>query len=422
MFVYDMPYLLSRSDLKILIETKPQILDRENKNGFIISEKIGSVGVMHIRGVIVEKSDEFGHFWERFGFECSCETIRAELAKMMTDDTIEDIILNIDTFGGAVEGVDTVAKDLRAAREKKNIVSIANSAMLSAGLWIGTATNKVYASSRTTHIGSLGVVALHQEISGFEEKIGVKTTEISAGKFKRIASQFEPLSKEGKAYLQERVDFIYSLFVESIAENRKTDIDTVAANMAEGRVFLGQQAIAVGLADEIIDFNELLEKLNKTKSERVFMDLEKLKAEHPSLFNEIVNNAKAEGFNAGKNEGKKEGFELGATEAMQKAKVEQERLNSIAKLKQQKPGCCDVIEKAAAEGKTFDQIKLAVFDAEMIRGSLAAQVESASSNDLGIDAEKPQAKEKVNAFVAMCEQQQDRSAQNPHSLIVAEVG
>ncbi len=91
---------------------------------------------------------------------------------------------------------------------------------------------------------------------------GEKFTEISAGRYKRIASAHRPLSDEGQEYLQERVDNIYAVMIESIAEMRGTSIPRTI-EMADGKIYVGQAAVDVGLVDGIMAFDEVVRRAAK---------------------------------------------------------------------------------------------------------------------------------------------------------------
>jgi len=134
--------------------------------------------------------------------------------------------------------------------------------MASAAYWIGSAADAVYISGDTSQVGSIGVVAAHMDISKAEEMIGVKTTEITAGKYKRIASRHAPLSQEGRQTMQEMVDYVYSAFVGDVAKHRGVSEEQVLEQMADGRIFFGRQAVNAGLVDGVSTMEELIGKLS----------------------------------------------------------------------------------------------------------------------------------------------------------------
>jgi ClpP class serine protease len=114
-------------------------------------------------------------------------------------------------------------------------------------------------------VGSIGVVASHKDISGAEDKAGIKTTEIYAGQFKRIASSYAPLTDSGRQSIQDQVDYTYSLFVSAVASQRGVSEEKVLKSMADGRVFQGQQAIDAGLVDGVSTLDALVAQLNSDR-------------------------------------------------------------------------------------------------------------------------------------------------------------
>jgi ClpP class serine protease len=99
------------------------------------------------------------------------------------------------------------------------------------------------------------------DYSKLEERVGIKTTEIAAGRYKRIASEHAPLTDEGRAYIQALLDEIYTVFVDAVARNRGTDAETVLKDMADGRLFIGRQAVSAGLVDGVSTLDALIADL-----------------------------------------------------------------------------------------------------------------------------------------------------------------
>lgn len=217
------------------------------------------VAIIPLEGVFAKKANLFS----QISGGVSTELAARDLRDAMADPAVHSIILAIDSPGGTVDGTQALA-DIVAASAKP-IVTLANGTMASAAYWIGSAANAVYVADSTTIVGSIGVVATHTDISKAQEQEGVKTTEIFAGQYKRIASSYAPLSKEGRQTMQDQVDYTYSLFVSAVATNRSVSTDTVLSNMADGRIFIGQQAIDAGLVDGVSTLDALVAKLNSDR-------------------------------------------------------------------------------------------------------------------------------------------------------------
>lgn len=194
----------------------------------------------------------------------SMQLLGRDLQAAMADSAVHSIILAIDSPGGTVDGTQNLA-DIVAASSKP-IVAHASGTMASAAYWVGSAANAIFIADSTTNVGSIGVVAAHKDISKAEAAQGVKTTEIAAGQYKRIASSYAPLTKEGRQSIQDQVDYTYAVFVDAVAKQRGVSTDTVLNNMADGRIFIGQQAIDAGLVDGVSTLDALVKQLNASRT------------------------------------------------------------------------------------------------------------------------------------------------------------
>ena len=246
--------------------------------------------------------------------------------------------------------------------------------MASAAYWIGSAADKVYIGNNVTTVGSIGVITSHMDTSKAEEKAGLKTTEIYAGRYKRIASQYAPLTDEGKAVIQEGVDYVYSVFVNAVAAHRGVS-EKEALAMADGRVFTGKQAISAGLVDGVSTLSAIITDIKsggvsdyKTKNKETAMNKENdikadVKTDVPAApvitaeylagnHKDIYDGIKAMGFNEGKIAGAEEG-----------AKAEQERIQGVKD--QSITGHEALIESLMFDGHTTgEQAAVAVLKAE----------------------------------------------------------
>ena len=219
------------------------------------------VAVIPVNGVILKALNA----WPGSTDVTSSSQIQCNLISALDDPEIHSILLWIDSPGGTVDGSHQLARTIYNGRNIKPIVALADGRMCSAAYWIGSAAEKAFVSCNTTEVGGIGVVTMHRDISAQESKLGVKTTEITAGQYKRIASQHLPLSEQGKAMLQSQVDYIYSVFVQEVAAFRGVSADVVFTRMADGRVFLGNQAVSNGLVDGISTRAELIKKMNRDR-------------------------------------------------------------------------------------------------------------------------------------------------------------
>ena len=218
------------------------------------------VAIISIEGVIAKRANLFS----QISGGVSTDLVGRDLKDALADPAVHSIILSIDSPGGTVDGTISLANVVASAT--KPVLALASGTMASAAYWIGSAANSVYITDATTIVGSIGVVATHTDVSKAEAARGVKTTEIFAGQYKRIASNYAPLSKEGRQTMQDQVDYTYSLFVSAVAKQRGVSEDKVLTDMADGRIFIGQQAIDAGLVDGVSTLDALVQQLNANRA------------------------------------------------------------------------------------------------------------------------------------------------------------
>ena len=181
--------------------------------------------------------------------------IRREFRAALADDAVAAMVFDIDSPGGEVAGVFDLADEIFAARGAKPIVAVANENAFSAAYAIASAADRVYLS-RTAAVGSVGVIAVHMDRSGYDEKLGVKYTAIFAGARKNDYSPHGPLSDAARDAAQAGVDRAYGLFVETVARNR--GMDPAAVRDTEAAIYEGADAVDIGFADAVMPWGEAL--------------------------------------------------------------------------------------------------------------------------------------------------------------------
>ncbi len=217
----------------------------------------GGVAVVPIVGLVTKRQ----RIWDGLFEETITDDVKHNLWTALDLPAVKAVILSIDSPGGGVDGTAELASFIYKARGEKPIVAWTDGRMTSAAYWIGSAADQVFISGDTVQVGSIGIVAAHRDVSGAEKKLGVKTTEVVAGRYKRIASSYAPLSPEGRQYIQDVVDYLYSAFVSDVARFRGVSAAAVLERMAGGKVFFGHQAIEAGLADGVTTLSALVSRL-----------------------------------------------------------------------------------------------------------------------------------------------------------------
>lgn len=223
----------------------------------------GAVAVLPLRGVIGNRMN----LLSEISGGTSNEGFGKKLDAAVDDPQVKAIIIDGDTPGGAVTGTDELASKIFAARGRKPIVCHVNGSLASAGYWIGTAADEVV-MTRSSEAGSIGVLGIHDDVSAALEKLGVKKTIISAGKFKAEGWPFGPLSEEALAHRQERVASYYDDFVRAVARNRNVSLSAVKEGFGQGRMVRAEVAVAEGMADSIGTLDETIARFTSPAAPR----------------------------------------------------------------------------------------------------------------------------------------------------------
>lgn len=213
------------------------------------------VAVLPLYGLIVPRA---GSMFELSG-ATSTEAFGAMLDQMLADPEVGAIVVDVDSPGGMVAGVDELATKIRAARERKPIYAVANPLSASAAYYLqAQATEAVVTPSGM--VGSIGVFMAHEDLSKQQEMLGVTTTLISAGKYKTEANPFEPLSEEAKAELQHEVDVQYERFLNAVAAGRGVSVNKVRNGYGEGRALLAEDALPARMVDRVATLEQTVER------------------------------------------------------------------------------------------------------------------------------------------------------------------
>ncbi|WP_265029647.1 S49 family peptidase [Wolbachia endosymbiont (group A) of Philonthus cognatus] len=253
------PIMVERRSFELLslYNSKQPIF--KNLKHFHINPK--GIAIIRIYGVLTKKTEAFDHILDMTSYE----NIHEEIESALEDKSIETILLDIDSPGGEVNGVFDLADFIYESRAKKRIIAIANDDAYSAAYAIASSAEKIFLT-RTSGVGSIGVIASHIDQSGFDEKQGIKYTTIFAGSRKNDLNPHEPMTSESLESLQKEVGRLYGMFVQLIARNRGLSIEKIRST--EAGLYFGEKAVEIGLADGVTTFFEFI---NNHKSRSVSM-------------------------------------------------------------------------------------------------------------------------------------------------------
>ena len=221
-----------------------------------LSTRVGSIGVVRISGSLVNGGDPFWNSW--LGV-VGYDEIRNAVLEFALDQQVTSILLDIDSGGGQVHGMSDVADLVGSVDEHvKPVFAHSGGNMCSAAYYVGCSARRVTASSMAD-VGSIGVLIVQRSVNRALKENGVDVEVIRAGEFKALGNPFEELSDKARKVLQESCDYTYDLFLGHVAARRNVTTGYAKSTMGEGRVFTGQQAVEVGLVDEITSFDAALQ-------------------------------------------------------------------------------------------------------------------------------------------------------------------
>lgn len=193
----------------------------------------------------------------------SYEGLTAQLQDAAANPDVTSIMLDIDSPGGEATGCFDLAATIREVRKVKPVIAVVNDMAASAAYGIASAASQIVVSP-TSMVGSIGVIMLHTDQSLKMEKEGVKPTLIYAGAHKVDGNPYAPLTENARAELQSRVFAFYDKFVQAVAMGRGDKFSMDAARNTQARVYMGEEAVQLGMADRVASFSDVLNELQST--------------------------------------------------------------------------------------------------------------------------------------------------------------
>jgi signal peptide peptidase SppA len=199
----------------------------------------GAIAVIPLTGLMFYRS---GFFASLLGWKGTADIARA-VREASANPGVKALLLDVDSPGGEVAGTEELAAAIADAAQRKPVTAAVNTMAASAAVWAisGASTITITPSGQT---GSVGVLAVHDDLSQMAEKAGIKRTYVSAGKYKTAGNPFEPLSAEARSDLQATVDTYYAMMVDRIASGRGVAAERVRTGFGEGRMVGAREAVA----------------------------------------------------------------------------------------------------------------------------------------------------------------------------------
>jgi protease-4 len=185
------------------------------------------------------------------------DDFRMLLQKIRADESIDALVLRVNSPGGSALASDIIWRELELIKGKIPVIVSMGDVAASGGYYIASGADSIYADANTI-TGSIGVFTVIPNISGFmNNKLGISFDGVKTAPYADAPSATRPLNTMEHNMLQAGVDSIYNTFKSRVAKGRKKSMDYVDS-IAQGRVWLGSDAINVGLVDRIGTLNDAL--------------------------------------------------------------------------------------------------------------------------------------------------------------------
>jgi signal peptide peptidase SppA len=346
--------LLERSAGQPLDDDTRAALSAKSYGGEV-ARQADKVALLQVYGTIVPRADMFS--------EMSALSSHQGIAQMLRtaadDESVREIIVDFDSPGGAVSGIDVSVEAMRYAASKKPVTVVTEGLLASAAYWIGAQATRIVAAP-TAGVGSISIIAEHHDITEAQKQLGVKTTVLTTGKWKALGHPTEPLTDEGKDKLMSELLEVHDLFVADIAQGRGVAADSAQNRWADGSVWIGQRALESGLVDEIGTLQSVMDSMTKPLATRKGRRASREMSPAIKSVLEVLENGPWQGAEKDEPEGKRY-LTMSATLAKQMAQeLRKEYRMDLEQLKAEHPELyAQIIAQGKVEGKTEAQTQAA---------------------------------------------------------------
>ena len=233
------------------------LTDMENVKG---NKKEGDqIAVYYAYGDIVDS--ETGSATQQ-GSSIVATKVCKDLERLTNDDDVKAVVLRVNSPGGSAYASEQIWHSVMELKAKKPVVVSMGGYAASGGYYISCAANHIVAEP-TTITGSIGIFGMFPDVSGLlTEKLGIKFDEVKTNKHAAFGTAARPFNAEEMALLEQYIGRGYELFRKRVADGRKQSVEAIEA-IAQGRVWLANDALSIKLVDEIGGLDKAVEKAAK---------------------------------------------------------------------------------------------------------------------------------------------------------------
>lgn len=178
------------------------------------------------------------------------QKVCADLQDLAKDKDVKAVVLRVNSPGGSAYASEQIWHQVMELKKVKPVVVSMGSYAASGGYYISCPANWIVAEPNTL-TGSIGIFGMFPDVSGLlREKLGLKFDEVKTNKYALFGTRSRPFTADELSHLESYIDRGYKLFRQRVADGRRLKVDQVE-QVAQGHVWLGQDALKVGLVDQL---------------------------------------------------------------------------------------------------------------------------------------------------------------------------
>lgn len=178
------------------------------------------------------------------------QKVCADLQDLAKDKDVKAVVLRVNSPGGSAYASEQIWHQVMELKKVKPVVVSMGSYAASGGYYISCPANWIVAEPNTL-TGSIGIFGMFPDVSGLlREKLGLKFDEVKTNKYALFGTRSRPFTADELSHLESYIDRGYKLFRQRVADGRRLKVDQVE-QVAQGHVWLGQDALRIGLVDQL---------------------------------------------------------------------------------------------------------------------------------------------------------------------------
>lgn len=178
------------------------------------------------------------------------QKVCADLQDLAKDKDVKAVVLRVNSPGGSAYASEQIWHQVMELKKVKPVVVSMGSYAASGGYYISCPANWIVAEPNTL-TGSIGIFGMFPDVSGLlREKLGLKFDEVKTNKYALFGTRSRPFTADELSHLESYIDRGYKLFRQRVSDGRRLKVDQVE-QVAQGHVWLGQDALRIGLVDQL---------------------------------------------------------------------------------------------------------------------------------------------------------------------------